>query len=150
MLFIVEKIMNLDREWEKFRGGPTVAKQNRMHVTLNHKGDIFLNDNAHRTLGSPAAVSLYYNREKGTIAVEPADARVPENFPVKQKQKSGWIIRANPFCRHFGIKPSATEIFNRPEIDNSGVLLLELRNSVTAKGTSRKPRKSHTPFIAGR
>lgn len=141
MLFIVEKIMNLDREWEKFRGGPTVAKQNRMHVTLNHKGDIFLNDNAHRTLGSLAAVALYYNREKDVIAVEPADARVSENFPVKQRQ-SGWVIHAVPFCRHFGINPSTTETFTHPEIDTAGVLLLELRNTVTVKGTSRKPRKS--------
>jgi len=143
MLFIAQKIMNLDSEWEKFRGGPLVATRNRMHVTLNKKGEIFLNGNVHRAFGSPAAVSLYYNREKDTIAVEPADARVRENFPVKQKQKSGWVIRANPFCRHFGIKVSSTESFNRPEIDAAGVLLLDLRNTVTIKGTSRKPQKSH-------
>ena len=139
--------MELNAEWEKFRGGPVVATQNRMHVTLNEKGDIFLNGNTHRVLGGPAAVALYYNREKDAIAVEPADARLPENFPVKQKM-SGWIIHARPFCRHFGIKVSATESFNRPEIDTTGALLLELRNTVTVKGTSRKPRKSHTPIIA--
>lgn len=132
--------MGLDREWEKFKGGPVVASQNRMHVTLNPKGIIYMNSNAYRILGKPAAVALYYNREKDDIAIEPANPRLAENFPVVPKQ-SAWIIRASPFCVHFGLKPATTQRFVRPDIDNSGILHLELGNTVKVGGTSRKPGK---------
>jgi hypothetical protein len=132
--------MGLGREWEKFKGGPVVASQNRMHVTLNPKGIIYMNNNAYRILGKPAAVALYYNRERDDIAIEPANPRFPENFPVRPKQ-SAWIIQASPFCVHFRLKPSTTQRFVRPDIDDSGILHLELGNTVTTSGTPRKPRK---------
>ena len=131
--------MNLDAEWEKFEGGPVIATQDRMHITINERGDIFLNTNAYRALGSPTSVMLYYNRDKDAIAVEPANVHVAQSFPVKQKH-SGWIIHASPFCRHFGIQVSGTESFVHPEINDAGILLLDLRNTVTVKGTSRKGR----------
>ncbi len=126
--------MSMEREWEKFKGGPTVAKQNRLHVTMDRKGVIFMNGNMHRVLGKPAAVALYYNREKDMIAVEPANPRLEQNFPVRQKA-SGWVICASPFCRHFGIRLSATENFVRPDLDKAGVFLLSLGDTVTVART---------------
>lgn len=136
--------MNFENGWEKFEGGPEVAKQNRLHVTINERCNIFLNSNAHRLLGRPAAVAIYYNREKDVIALEPADVRLPETFPVIERL-SGWLIRARPFCRHFGIDPSTTENFTHPEIDTTGVLLLDLSNTVTVKRSTRKYQRKPLP-----
>ena len=129
--------MNLDREWEKFKGGPTIASQKRFYVTMNANGAIFLNSNTHKALGSPAGVALYYHRDKDTIAIEPANVRLAESFPVNQRS-SGWMVYASPFCRHFRIKLSTTESFINPDVNDQGALLLNLRTTVTVSGPIRK------------
>ena len=105
--------MLLDRQFEKFIGGPTVASRDRMHVTISHKGLIYLNANTHRMLGRPVAANLYFNRAKDQIAVEPTSARLPGVFPIHVKRE-GFIINAGPFCRHFGIRMSGTQRLVEP------------------------------------
>ena len=51
------------------------------------------------------------------------------------------MIHASPFCRHFGIKLSTTERFVEAEIDNDGILHLDLRKTVTVSGPPRGPRQ---------
>ena len=124
--------MTLDRQWEKFAGGPNVPNRDRIHITINGMGLIYINGNAHRMLGSPEGVQLFFNRSKDMIAVKPAHARLPDAFPLKEK--SGYyLVHASPFCRHFGIMLSATEKFVMPEIDKDGVLTLDLKTTVTVK-----------------
>jgi len=129
--------MLLDRQFEKFIGGPTVASRDRMHVTISHKGLIYLNANTHRMLGRPVAANLYFNRVKDQIALEPTSARLPGVFPIHVKHE-GFIINAGPFCQHFGIRTSGTQRFVEPEIDEKGNLLLDLSNLVTIGGWTRR------------
>ena len=136
--------MNLDKEWDKFKGGPTVALKNRVHVTLNNKGEFYLNQNAYRMLGKPIAVRLYFNRHRDMIALEPSHPHLPEAFPVKEKKPGvgAWTIHAAPFCKHYGIRMTTTESFVRPDIDNNGILILELANTVTVSGYRSKRRQN--------
>ena len=133
--------MNLDREWEKFTGGPFVAFQDRIHVTLDGKGKLLLNRNVHRLLGKPEAVMLYFNRKKDTIGISPAHARLAEAFPVRPSGES-FVIYVGTFCRHFGIRLTTTEKFVRPDFDNDGILILELANTVTVSGYRSKRRQN--------
>lgn len=128
----------MDREWEKFRGGPFTAFRDRVHVTLTGRGQIFINANMHRIMGKPSAVYLFFNRSKDQIALEPASARLPESFPVVDKC-TGFMINAGPFCRHFGIHLDRTHKFVRPDLDTDGRLLLDLSNIVNV--ALAKPRK---------
>ena len=121
--------MTLDREWEKFRGGPTPFFRDRLHVTLAERGVIFINKNLYRLWGKPPAVYLYFNRPKDQIALEPTSPRLPEAFGVTEKC-NGYMIHASPFCRHFGIRLEATHKFVRPELTPDGKLLLDLSNTV--------------------
>jgi hypothetical protein len=75
------KIMNLNTEWEKFEGGPIAATQDRMHITINDKGVIFLNGNAYKFFGRPPAVNLYYNRVKNVMRWNPQMRIWPKVFP---------------------------------------------------------------------
>ena len=130
-------IFFMDREWEKFKGGPAVAMKDRIHVTINAKGMILLNANVHRLLGKPTAVNLYFNRQRDQIAVEPAHARLDLVFPVREKDPYFYIY-ASPFCKHFGIRMPCTQAFIRPEIDQKGVLLLDLSETTTVGGWTHK------------
>jgi hypothetical protein len=131
--------MAIERDFEKFKGGPNVATQNRMHVTVRPKGEIYFNENTHRIMGRPAAVALHYSRKRDAIAIEPADPRDPEHFPVKA-QYQGWRVRAAPFFGNLGMRFENTLQFVRPDVDNDGVLMLELRETVNV--TSKKRKKS--------
>jgi len=134
--------MALERDFEKFDGGPVVSTRERMHVTLSPLGVIYLNRNTHRLLGNPAAVALYYSRDRETIAIEPANPRFPKTFPVKaMQQQNGWRILAGPFLGHYRIRTDKTLKFANPEIDPSGILLLNLRETVyvTSRQYKDKP-----------
>lgn len=136
---IKQRSQLLDRKWEKFRGGPvgTGGGSNHPRVTINRKGLIYLNAAAYEALGSPASVALYYNRDLDTIAVQPAFERSNEHFPVTEKQM-GRGIAAAPFCRHYRIRVPTTERFLSPKITPEGLLLLNLKETVTVGGIDRK------------
>jgi hypothetical protein len=131
--------MNLDREYEKFRGGPTEAKSERLHITINKSGVIFINANAYRKIGKPTGVYLYFNRKLDRIVLEPTSARLAEAFPVKESL-GAYKVYASPFCKHFGIHIEGVMKFARPDISEKGSLILDLSNIVKVTLPGRKGR----------
>lgn len=128
----------IDRDFEKFLGGPTPSPHHRLHVTINKEYVIGLNENCYRLLGKPAAAYLHFSRTRDTIAIEPVDSpRLPAAFPVKQKNSTGWRISASPFCQKFNICIDTTERFLNPDIRN-GALYLKLNETVTVRQLRRK------------
>jgi hypothetical protein len=130
----------IEREFEKYRGGPTEDPKVRVHVSLAPNGRMILNRKAYEMIGKPPAVYLYFSRTTDTIAVEPVQSpRLAELLPVLQEKKTSVRINAAPFCRHFNIRVPATSRFIRPEVRN-GRLLLKLSETVTVT-TAMKGRK---------
>lgn len=124
--------------WEIFDAGQTVPSDERMHVTLNYKNVIFLNANMHERLGHPEAVVLMFDKVNSVIGINPAPATLPNAFRVKPQTRGRHrIIHASPFCRHYGIKVDNTMAFLKPEIDEEGVLRLDLKSTTQVK---------HSPF----
>ena len=126
----------MDRKFEKYRGGPTVAASERLHVTLARYGRLFFNRTVYERLGKPAAIYIYFSRTDDQIAIEPSSPNLPESMPVLAA-RNGWRVNAAPFCRHFGIKLDTTEKFIRPEI-NEGHLILKLAET---SSVSKRPRR---------
>lgn len=124
--------------WEEFNAGPTPPRNERLHVTLSPKNIILLNGNMHERLGSPEAVVLLFDKVNSIIGVNPAPPSLPNAFPVKEKGRGRHrLIRATPFCRHYGIKLDSTTAFVDPQIDEDGVLRLDLRTT-TKLGRRRR------------
>jgi hypothetical protein len=133
--------MSLERHFRKFTAGPALAKQKRIHVTLRPDGVIYLNQNVYRMMGQPGAVALYYSDETDTIAIEPADPRSNEHFPLLRKGKTGWEISSGNFCGHYELRPKQTQQFVRPEINNDGILLLNMRETINSTPRPHKKRR---------
>lgn len=124
--------MTLDSEWERFRGGPRRPSNERIHITLNRKSELYLNANAYRVMGRPEAVHLYFNRKKESMALSPAaSARLSDAFPVKEKVPGSYIVHLSPFCQNFGIRVTKTQKFVGADLDNDGNMLLDLSTMVT-------------------
>ena len=124
-------------------GGPTEAYGERVHVTIDRRGSIFLNQKAHAMMGRPIAVYLYFNRPKDMIILEPTQAATSTNaFLLKEdKLHSGRRVYANPFCKHFGIKIASTHKFISPETDAVGRMYLKLSETVIVARGKRPPRR---------
>jgi hypothetical protein len=124
-------------------GGPTEAYGERIHVTIDRRGSIFLNQKAHAMMGKPLAVHLYFNRSRDMIILEPTAALTAHNaFLLKNdgSTMSGRRVFANPFCKHFGIKLDTTHKFINPETDSAGRMYLKLSETVVvARG--KRPKK---------
>jgi hypothetical protein len=130
-------IMELDRKFERYTGGPTTPNNQKLHVTLSKTGIFFFNKNLHQRWGKPLAVHIYYNRKDDQIAIVPTSPRLPLAFPIKEKN-NGFIVHANPFVRHFGIRVDKTLRFVAPEV-RDGNLILKLAEVVCVALT--KPRR---------
>jgi len=128
----------IDRDFEKFLGGPTQPVSQRLHVTINKENVIGLNENCYRQLGNPPGVFLHFSRSRDMIAVEPVQSlnQLPI-FPVKRKTSVGWRINASTFCKHFNIRLDATHRFNDPEINGDGKLLLKLAQTTIVRQIRR-------------
>ena len=131
--------------WEEFNAGPTQPLSERIHVTLNKRNVILLNGNIHEKFGSPEAVTLLFDKVNSIIGINPASPRVANAFPVKQKTRGrDRLIRATPFCKHHGIMVDCTTAFLNPEIDEDGVLRLDLNATTPATRRGRRNQKRAT------
>ena len=114
--------------WEVFEDGPITAPEDRLHASLSARNDLLLNGNILERLGNPEAVLLMFDRLNEIIGVNPAPPTLPNAFPLKTRKTGRHrIIHATPFCKRFGIRVDATTSFLTPEIDEDGVLRLDLR-----------------------
>ena len=131
----------MDKDFEKFIGGPTEALRNRIYVTLSPSRNIILNRRAYELLGKPQAVRLYFSRERSAIGLEECSPRFNEAFPVVPNGPSGYRISAAPFCRHFNISPGETIKFIAPYLDGRS-MILKLRETISVARPKRKrPKK---------
>ena len=116
--------------WEEFEDGPTLPREERMHVTISPKSVIHLSGNVHEKLGKPKFVVLLFDRLNSRIGIYPAQESRSNAFPVKTKGRGRHrIIWAAPFCRFYGIHFDHIRAFLNPEIDPDGILRLDLRNT---------------------
>lgn len=134
----------IDQQCEKFMGGPFVPYGQRVWVTINSKGSIFMNQKAFQLMGRPLAVYLYFNRPKNMIIIEKTDCLTANNaFLVKDaggSHNTGRVIRASTFFRHFIIRPKGTLRFTDPQRDRNGCLYLKLHETVNVS-TGKRSKK---------
>jgi hypothetical protein len=124
--------------WEEFGAGPTPPPSERMHVTLNPRNVILLNGNIHEKLGYPEAVILLFDKVNSIIGLNPAPPSLSNAFPLKQKGRGRHrLVRATPFCKCHKIMVDGTTAFLNPEIDDDGVLRLDLNATMPATRRGR-------------
>lgn len=120
------------QHWTEFQGSPNRTDKDEARVTLNSRGTFLLNRKAYEAIETPAAVTLLFDENSGIIGLKPADIRLKNSFPIRQKDKRhNRLIHASPFCKHFKIRIERTVLFNEVDIDNEGVMKLELKKTTS-------------------
>jgi len=126
--------MTLDGDWIRYDARPRERLFERVHVTINRKGQIHLSRNAYQLLGRPAAVTLYYEKTLGKIGIEKADARARGSIALVPKHFGAYAIYAMGFCRRNLIEVVGTHAFRQPEINHNGILILDLNETERVGG----------------
>lgn len=117
--------------WTRFEGKPYGRDRDGMRVTLSPKKNIMLNEAAFEALGSPAAIEFMFDENNKRIGLKPIDPRKENAFPVKPKKGTRQrMIHAAAFCVHLGINVDHTVLFNGVDIDNEGVMSLDITRSI--------------------
>ena len=120
--------------WKEFETMPGEQTANKIHATINRRRCIYLNEPAMKAIGDPELVVLMYDSYQQTIGVKAATLEKPNAFRPKKKDSKigGRVLYAAKFCREFSIKPRDTLAFVRAEVDNEGVLILGMRDTMHA------------------
>ena len=126
----------MDRDFERFNGGPNEDRSKRLHVTITPQRLLRINRNVYQQLGKPDAVRLYYSPKRDTIGIEVASHRLNGAFPVLPCGPS-YRINAAPFLRHYNIRIDTTIKFANPEIVGNE-LFLNLADIVSVAAKKRK------------
>lgn len=135
--------MDINREtkrnglWEESPVGPKTS--NRLWVTMDEKGAILLGAKAVDALKDPDWVVLMFDRLNSRIGVKPSDRYARNAYPVLRRSNGRHrVIRANSFCRFYGIRFGFVRAFTEIEIED-GVMVLSLGTTVPA---GRRPKGS--------
>jgi hypothetical protein len=120
------------RHWDEFFGGPTQTTSERVHLTINSRGNILLNAKAFEKMGEPEAAVLLFDRRNSVIGLRAAPAGTAHAFPlVKKANMRHRTIHAITFCRHHKIRVDRTTSFPHAEFDADGrTLLLDFQTAI--------------------
>lgn len=125
-------MFHMKRQWEVFTGKASGrAVESEVRVTLG-RNTFYLNGKAFEALGSPGAVEMMFEGDERVIGLRPVDPGRRNAFRVRQHGNTGNYKRipASVFCRHFRLDTRRTVLFDQPDIDNDGVMLLDLNSTI--------------------
>jgi hypothetical protein len=119
----------MKKNWVEFQVGPGDVGS-ELHVSLNRKGEIVIGAAAFERFGRPEHVVLLHDEGNEFIGLLEASSVAKNAYPLhanKDPKQRHRLLRASRFCKHHGIKVSATMAFGNVEIDEEGVLVLPLK-----------------------
>ena len=124
----------METRFIEFRGGPSRLagrhKKREPRVTLNSRGVFGLNLTAVEGLDNAEAVTLFFDIHRQMIGIKASGKGRSNAFLLKRKKEQlYWSVNARSFCVHFDIRIGRTVSFNNVEIDETGMIRLELANT---------------------
>lgn len=128
-------------DWTVFEGrqyGRLARTEPR--VTLDRRGVIYLNRVAFEALGGPGAVEMLFNHNARILGLRAVDPQRKNAFAVRHHGKPGEKTRriaASALLHHLRMKPDRTMLFQEVDVDDNGVMALDLDRAVTVSRGAR-------------
>lgn len=120
--------------WIECPRGDVRGQWAAIYITMNKKGYISMSRRTYERLDEPKAFNLYFDKVNSRIGLKPTALAARNAFPVaKQGRHGGRVIRAWRLMQEFGIDLPETMQFDDPEIDQEGILILDLRTARISK-----------------
>ena len=101
-----------------------------MLVSLSKPGELYLNVAAHKSIGTPEAVEIYFDSINNRFGLKPSRLTTRNAFPLRNYGPSnGRVVRMNQVLRSYKIDLPATIQFSDIEVDDDNILVLDLRTA---------------------
>ena len=105
-----------------------------VYVTLSSKGVINLNRATHEKMGSPEAVTVYFDSTNNRIGLKSTSPSMRNAFPLGTRGKRGGRrVFVGSVMRQFRIDVPLTIQFFDANFDDEGILVLDLRTARVPK-----------------
>ena len=128
-------------EWQEIPRGDIRPQHAGIYVTMNSKGDIVMSRVTYEMLGSPQAFVILYDKPNNRIGLKPAALATRNAYPARVTNRSGAkVIHGHRLTREHRIDLKQTVQFYNADIDEDGILVLDLR---TAKISPRSLNHRH-------
>jgi len=136
-------VASMKPDWRECPRGDVKGQWAAFYVTMNPQGHVVMSRITYERLGEPKAFTLLFDKVNNQIGLKPTHAQDRNAYPVGPSGRyGGKLVRAYRLMQEFGISLPETIRFHNAEVDNDGILILDLR---TARVSSRaKARRKET------
>jgi hypothetical protein len=132
----------MKRQWKEIPPGDKRAQWAGIYVTMNSKGIVVLNQVAHDRSAAPKAYLLLYDAANNTIGLKPSTPLTRNAFPVGKYGRHGSRrVNAYRVLTENGLHIKDTLEFPDAEVDEDGVLVLNLRTARVSNRALNHPRR---------
>ncbi len=120
------------RNWVESKFERVSGRWGGIYATMNPGGHIFISLRTFELMGTPDGFHLLYDKANATIGVKPTRKIMKNAYPALCRSgHGGRVIRAYSFIQEFGIRLHETVRFPEAEIDDDGILILDLRRTAS-------------------
>ena len=118
-----------------------------LYVTMNPKGRIAMSRITYERMGEPKAVNLLFDDVNNLIGIKPTAPAARNAYRVcVGTPRGGRVVHAYRLIQDEGIRLPQTIQFDDPEIDQDGVLVLDLRTArISERARNHYRRRGVTP-----
>ena len=128
--------------WKQVPRGDVAGQWARFYVTMNRRGYIVFRRKTYERLGEPKAFHLLFDAVNNRIGLKPVDLGISNAYPVaKYGKHGGRLVRAWRLMEECAIDLPGTIQFESADVDQDGVLVLDLRTAkVSSRSLAHKPK----------
>jgi len=121
-------------DWAEVPRGDVMPQYAGIYVTMNPKGDIVMSRRTYQRMGEPKAFVILYDKANCRIGLKPAHASTRNAYPVRVSNRCGAkMVRGYRMTREYGIDLPQTVEFKDADINEDGILVLDLRTAKISK-----------------
>lgn len=131
--------------WKEVPRGDVTGQWAKFYVTMNKRGFIVFSRKTYERVGEPKAFHLLFDAVNNRIGLKPTAMGIRNAYPVaKYGKHGGRLVRAWRLMEECGIDLPGTIRFEDADVDQDGILVLDLR---TAKVVSRSRAQERKPPV---
>ena len=128
-------------DWQEVPRGDVMPQYSGIYVTMNPQGDIVLSRVTYEILDSPPAFLILYDKTNNRIGLKPAALATKNAYPVRVSNRAGAkMVRGHRLTREHRIDLPQTVRFYDADIDEDGILVLDLRTAKISPRARKHPR----------
>lgn len=142
-------------DWKECPHNDVQGQWAAFYVTMNPKGFIVMSRVTYQRLGEPQAFLLLFDTVNNRIGLKPTASGIRNAYPAaKSGRHGGRLVRAYRLMQEFGIILPETIQFKDTEIDQDGILILDLRTAMVSSRAKTQHRettkRTDSAVVAGR